>query len=138
MPYTVSTKRIYDPSDRADGTRVLVDGVWPRGLRQADATIDHWYKVIAPSKQLRQWFGHDPERWTDFREAYRCELADKPQPLRELMGLCRDGPVTLLFSARDRQHNQAVVLQEVLLQELGEEQVANEASSPVCYERGGN
>lgn len=132
----IRTKRIYDPVAADDGTRILVDGVWPRGMRKTNAQVDHWYKGIAPSKQLRQWFGHDPGRWREFREAYRHELADKPELLRELMDVCREGPVTLVYAASDRQHNQAVVLREVLLQELAHEELANEAASPVCYDPG--
>lgn len=126
-------KRIHDPVEAGDGYRVLVDRVWPRGVRKADAALDEWMKDLAPSRELRQWFGHDPERWEGFREAYRAELAQQPQLLETLLERLRNETVTLLFSARDRAHNQAAVLAEVLEAELAEEQRPNETSSPVCY-----
>ena len=130
----IRTKRIYNPVEESDGTRVLVDGVWPRGIKKADSLIDYWYKQIAPTKGLRQWFGHDPERWPGFRDAYRKELAGRPELLRELLALCRRGPVTLVFGARDREHNQAVVLREVLAEELSAADRPNDPASPVCYD----
>ncbi|TDT37687.1 uncharacterized protein YeaO (DUF488 family) [Halospina denitrificans] len=133
MSDRIQIKRIYDPVETGDGYRVLVDRVWPRGVRKADAALDEWMKDLAPSRELRQWFGHDPERWEGFRDAYRAELAEHPQLLEALLDRLRSQTVTLLFSARDRAHNQAVVLGEVLEAELAEEQRPNEASSPVCY-----
>ncbi len=133
MTATIRTKRIYDPVDPDDGTRILVDGIWPRGVRKEDARISRWLREVAPSKALRQWFGHDPQRWEAFRQRYRSELAAVPECLRELMTIARQGPLTLVFAARDREHNQAVVLQEVLLEELAVEDEPNESSSPVCY-----
>lgn len=133
MTERIALKRIHDPAGPADGTRVLVDRIWPRGVRKADAALDHWYREVAPSTELRKWFGHDPERWPEFRRRYRSELAQAPEALRALMALCRRGPVTLLFGARDREHNQAVVLREVLLEELAEEDAPRPPSSPVCY-----
>lgn len=108
-------KRAYEPASRDDGTRVLVDRVWPRGLTKAKAAIDQWMKDVAPSTELRQWFGHDPERWTEFRRRYRAELARRPDLLKELRAIARDGRLTLVYSARDEQHNQAVVLRERLM-----------------------
>ncbi|UEX79716.1 DUF488 domain-containing protein [Spiribacter halobius] len=133
MSADILLKRVRDPVEEGDGTRVLVDRVWPRGVRKADAAVDRWLKEVAPSTELRKWFGHDPERWAEFRRRYRRELADVPEALRELMALCRRGPVTLLFGARDREHNQAVVLREVLREELAAEDEPREPASPVCY-----
>lgn len=110
----VYLKRVYEPAAPADGVRVLVDALWPRGVGKAKARLHEWSKDVAPSKELRQWFGHDPARWDEFRRRYRAELADKPETLEHLRSLARERPVTLLFSARDTEHNNAVVLKEVL------------------------
>ena len=107
-------KRVYEPASAADGTRILVDRLWPRGLRKEDAAIDYWFKDLAPSTALRQWFDHDVERWTEFRKRYRAELAEQPQALADLRSLARIGPITLLFGAHDETHNNAVVLRELL------------------------
>jgi uncharacterized protein YeaO (DUF488 family) len=117
MPHAmprIRLKRAYDPPSPEDGLRVLVDRLWPRGLRKADAAIDRWLKDIAPSTELRRWFGHDPGRWDEFRRRYRDELAAHPDLLDELRGLARAGVVTLVYSARDERHNDAVVLRDVL------------------------
>jgi uncharacterized protein YeaO (DUF488 family) len=107
-------KRVYDPPSSADGVRVLVDRLWPRGLRKADAAIDRWLKDIAPSAELRRWFGHDPSRWDEFQRLYRHELSTHADLLDELRELARHGVVTLVYSARDERHNDAVVLHDVL------------------------
>lgn len=133
MRADIRIKRVHDPAAPEDGTRVLVDRVWPRGVRKADAVVDHWLRAVAPSTELRKWFGHDAERFETFRQCYRDELATVPEALRELMAMARQGPLTLLFGARDREHNQAVVLREVLQEELAEEDAPNEPASPVCY-----
>jgi uncharacterized protein YeaO (DUF488 family) len=110
----VFLKRVYDPPAAADGKRVLVDRVWPRGVTKDAAKLDLWLKDVAPSTALRKWFGHDPARWPAFRERYRAELADNPA-LDVLKTLVRtEKRVTLLYAARDTQHNQAVVLHELL------------------------
>lgn len=108
-------KRVYEPRSPRDGVRVLVDRLWPRGLSKADAGVDHWMRDIAPSTDLRRWFGHDPDRWQEFRRRYRAELAEKAELVDELRGLMRKRRLTLVYSARDERHNQAVVLTEVLL-----------------------
>ena len=133
MTYPTRLKRIHDPVEDEDGTRILVDRVWPRGVSKADARLDWWAKEVAPSTELRKWFGHDPERWEKFRHNYRDELAQVPETLSKLLDYCQQSPTTLLFGARDRVHNQAVVLREVLLQELAGDEHLNESSSPVCY-----
>ncbi|MGH8258357.1 MAG: DUF488 domain-containing protein [Steroidobacteraceae bacterium] len=111
----VSIKRAYEPPSSRDGTRVLVDRLWPRGLKKADAALSQWMKEIAPSAELRKWFGHDPERWGEFRRRYGAELSGKRDLLGELRGLAKKGPLTLVYSAHDEAHNQAVVLRERLL-----------------------
>ncbi|HEV2546360.1 MAG TPA: DUF488 family protein [Stellaceae bacterium] len=110
----VRVKRVYEAPAPDDGVRVLVDRVWPRGLSKEKAQIDHWLKEVAPSTALRQWFGHDPARWTEFRRRYRAELKQNLAPLKALGALVRGKPATLLYGARDEQHNQAVVLAEIL------------------------
>jgi uncharacterized protein YeaO (DUF488 family) len=110
----IELKRVYEPASRGDGTRILVDRLWPRGLRKEDAAIDHWLKDLAPSTALRKWFGHDVGRWAEFRKRYRAELAEHPEALAELRSLALKGPITLLFAAHDEVHNNAVVLRELL------------------------
>jgi uncharacterized protein YeaO (DUF488 family) len=110
----VRRKRVYERPSPEDGVRVLVDRIWPRGVSKEKAAVDHWLKDVAPSTALRRWFGHDPERWAEFRRRYRAELARQPELIAELRRLARAGTVTLVFSARDVDHNQAAVLQELL------------------------
>lgn len=112
----VRIKRAYEAPSVRDGARILVDRIWPRGLRKADAALDVWPKEIAPSTRLRQWFAHDPARWKEFQRRYRAELAGKTELLAELRSRARNGKLTLVYAARDTEHNQAVVLREVLLQ----------------------
>jgi uncharacterized protein YeaO (DUF488 family) len=111
---TIAIKRIYEPASRSDGLRVLVDRMWPRGIKKDGAKIDLWLKDVAPSTALRRWFGHQPERWEAFRERYAAELSDNAAltQLRQLASKTTD--VTLLYSARDEDRNQAVVLAELL------------------------
>lgn len=116
---SVRIKRIYDAPSTDDGYRVLVDRVWPRGLSKKEARLDRWLKEIAPSTELRRWFAHDPSRWSEFRRRYRGELEKSPALIQEIAEKAQSGPVTLLFSARDQQHNQAVVLREWLEEWLG-------------------
>jgi len=110
----VKIKRAYEAPVKDDGFRILVDRLWPRGLTKEKAQVDLWLKEIGPSNELRQWFGHDPARWEEFRRRYREELADKADLLAEIKQHLKRGPVTLIYSARDEEHNQAVVLQEWL------------------------
>jgi len=107
-------KRVYDAPAHDDGLRVLVDGLWPRGLSREDVAADLWLKEAAPSPGLRRWFGHDPRRWQEFVDKYRAELARQPGVLRSLGDLRRRGRITLLFGASDVRYNHAVVLREVL------------------------
>ncbi len=110
----VQVKRAYDPPSRDDGARVLVDRVWPRGLTREKLKIVAWLPDLGPSTMLRKWFGHDPAKWQEFRERYLRELAEKGPLLRQLAELARGGRLTLVYSARDTEHNQAVVIQELL------------------------
>ena len=98
-----------------DGTRILVDRLWPRGIKKADAAFDLWMKDVAPSTGLRQWFGHETDRWQEFRRRYVDELRQKSELVDELRALARKGPITLVFGAHDQTHNDAVVLREILL-----------------------
>ena len=113
----VRIKRIYDDPAPDDGARVLVDRLWPRGLTKAKAAIDRWDKEVAPSTALRQWFGHDPARWDEFRRRYREELSAEGEACDRLRALAETGPVTLLYGARDEAHNQAVALRDMLLED---------------------
>jgi uncharacterized protein YeaO (DUF488 family) len=110
----VQLKRAYAPPSPEDGVRVLVDRLWPRGLRKSAAAIDRWIKDVAPSTELRRWFGHDPSRWVEFRRRYKAELAHKTDLLRELRAITRNNTLTLVFAARDELHNEAIVLRDVL------------------------
>jgi uncharacterized protein YeaO (DUF488 family) len=110
----VQLKRAYTPSSAEDGVRVLVDRLWPRGLRKSEAAIDRWLKDVAPSTELRRWFGHDPSRWDEFQRRYKAELAHKPELLDELRAIARDKTLTLVFAAGDELHNEAVVLRDLL------------------------
>lgn len=115
--HTVRLKRVYEPPSAEDGARVLVDRLWPRGLRKEDAELTVWLKDIAPSAELRRWFGHDPARWTEFIGRYRAELAANTPAVRHLQDLVKRGPVTLLYGARDTAHNHALVLSDYLLKD---------------------
>ena len=111
----VRWKRAYATPSPEDGVRVLVDRLWPRGVKKADAAIDHWFKDLAPSTELRKWFAHDETRWPEFRERYAEELRGHGDQLDQLRALATKGPVTLVYAARDELHNDAVALREVLL-----------------------
>ncbi|HDP88564.1 MAG TPA: DUF488 family protein [Thioalkalivibrio sp.] len=110
------TRRIYDPSTPQDGRRVLVDRLWPRGVARADARIDAWLKGIAPSDGLRRWYGHDPQRWDEFRRRYAAELDHAGEALDQLRDWTAQGRVTLVYAARDERRNNAVALREYLQQ----------------------
>jgi len=111
---SVRVKRVYEPPSKEDGVRVLVEGLWPRGLTKTSAAVDLWLKDIAPSLALRQWFNRDPARWTEFTRRYAEELDKKTAAIAALAGAVRSGRVTLLFGARDEQHNTAVALHSYL------------------------
>ena len=114
----IKIKRIYEPPEKEDGFRVLVDRLWPRGVSKDKARVDLWLKEIAPSDQLRKWFSHDPEKWEDFKKRYREELEDKEKLIQTIKKIEKErGVVTLLYSAKDEKHNNAVALNEVLQEE---------------------
>lgn len=110
----VRIKRVYEPRSEQDGKRILVDRLWPRGLSKEKAGVDLWLKDIAPTTELRKWFAHDPARWTEFQKRYRVELKKNAGPVAILKRETKHGPATLLFAAKDEEHNEAVVLQSVL------------------------
>lgn len=119
MPHTsdiVATKRVYEEPAPADGERVLIDRLWPRGLTKEKAHVDLWLKDIAPSRELRTWFGHDPAKFDEFRQRYEAELAQEPgrTALATLRERCAHGPVTLVYAAHDSAHSNAAVLRELL------------------------
>jgi uncharacterized protein YeaO (DUF488 family) len=111
----IRLKRAYEPPAPDDGIRILIDRLWPRGIKKTDAAIDEWMKEIAPSTALRKWFGHDPERWHEFRHRYQSEIGQHPSEFDRLRALAQRGRITLIFSAHDEAHNDAVVLKGLLL-----------------------
>jgi uncharacterized protein YeaO (DUF488 family) len=117
--FTVAIKRVYEEPEPGDGTRILVDRLWPRGLSKERAKVDFWLKEIAPSNDLRKWFGHDPEKFSEFRHRYEAELESESGQvaLARLRDLARQGPITLVFAAHDMEHINAVVLRDVLARE---------------------
>ena len=106
----IRVKRIYEPPEPADGYRLLVDRLWPRGVSKANAALDAWMREVGPSSELRRWFGHDASRWQEFKRRYGVELDIRHDLVAEILSLARDRPVTLLYSARDPDHNQVVAL----------------------------
>jgi uncharacterized protein YeaO (DUF488 family) len=115
--HTIEIERAYGTAGRGPGPRVLVDRLWPRGIRKESLRLDAWMREVGPSDELRKWFGHRPERWGEFRRRYREELragARQRELLDELLGMARGGRLTLLYSAKDEEHNQAVVVRELL------------------------
>jgi uncharacterized protein YeaO (DUF488 family) len=110
----IRVKRVYEDASPEDGLRVLVDRLWPRGLNKQKASVDLWVKDIAPSHELRTWFDHDPAKWKDFQSRYRRELKEQSDAVALLKQKCKEGTVTLLFAARDEEHNNALVLKGLL------------------------
>lgn len=111
----VKLKRAYEPPDVSDGTRVLVDRLWPRGVSKKEAAVDLWMKDVAPSNELRKWFGHDPASWNEFRQRYAREVGENRALLDQLRSLAQKGPITLIYSARNEAHNNAVELRSLIL-----------------------
>jgi uncharacterized protein YeaO (DUF488 family) len=111
---TIKIKRVYEPSARSDGYRILIDRMWPRGLTKAKANVDLWLKEIAPSTQLRQWFKHDPEKWHEFKKRYFNELSSKKELIAIIREKAHKHSLTILFGAKDEEHNDAVALSEYL------------------------
>lgn len=112
-------KRAYDTASSKDGRRYLVERLWPRGIKKPSLPLDGWLKDVAPSTELRKWFGHDPARWKQFQHRYRAELQQKPQSWKPLLEAARKGTVTLVYSSHDVEHNNAVVLKDFLESHLG-------------------
>lgn len=108
-------KRVYEEPDERDGCRILVDRLWPRGLTKVRAKVDVWLRDIAPSAELRKWFSHDPVKWDEFQRRYLEELQRKPEQVELLLHELKKGPVTLLYGAKDELHNEAIILQRLLL-----------------------
>ncbi|MGH2583888.1 MAG: DUF488 domain-containing protein [Dehalococcoidia bacterium] len=113
---TLTLKRVYEPAGDDDGERLLVDRLWPRGVSKAEAKLTDWLKDLAPSTELRRWFGHEPSRWAEFHQRYSAELGrPKAQAIVQMLAdKARQGPVTLVYAARDTEHNEAVVLQQLI------------------------
>jgi uncharacterized protein YeaO (DUF488 family) len=118
----VTVKRVYEPPAPEDGTRFLVERLWPRGIKKASLPMDAWLKDVAPSAALRRWFGHDPDKWNTFRQRYFAELDSKPEALQPLVEATRRGHVTLLYSACTEVHNNAVALKRYLEERLFDQQ----------------
>jgi uncharacterized protein YeaO (DUF488 family) len=114
MALDVRTKRVYEPADRADGYRVLIDHVWPRGVSRERAQLDQWARELAPSDELRKWFDHVPERFEEFRARYRRELFGHPELIDQLRDRAKKSRVTIVYAARDEEHNNAAVLAELV------------------------
>lgn len=111
---TIRIKRVYDAPKASDGFRILIDGLWPRGMKKIEGAIDLWLKEIAPSKSLREWFNHDPEKWIEFKKRYFKELHNNPELINLIIGKSKISTITLLYSAKNEQYNNAVALQEYL------------------------
>ena len=110
----LKTKRVYEPAETSDGTRFLVDRLWPRGIKKEKLKMEAWLKDVAPSPNLRKWFAHDPARWQEFQGRYRAELKANPDAWKPLLEAVKQGDVTLLYSARDTEHNSALLLKAFL------------------------
>lgn len=124
MTAKIQLKRVYDPLSREDGSRFLVERLWPRGVKKAALPHVEWLKEVAPSAELREWFHHDPERWNEFRRRYYAELKHESESLAPILEAAHKGPVTLLYSSHDTEHNNAVALREFLLHSLNPKEPA--------------
>jgi len=114
----IQIKRVYESADSRDGKRFLVERLWPRGMKKDSLAMDGWLKDVAPSTALRQWFGHDPAKWEEFRQRYIAELEHNPAATKTLLDAARQGDVTLLYSAHDQEHNSALLLKYFLDERL--------------------
>ncbi|GJM41978.1 MAG: hypothetical protein DHS20C20_22600 [Ardenticatenaceae bacterium] len=114
----IQLKRAYDKPEKADGRRFLVDRLWPRGVKKENLALSVWLKEVAPSNELRHWFGHDPQKWPDFQQRYRDELDAKPESIQPLLTAAQEGKIMLVYGARDTKHNDAVVLKAYLEEKL--------------------
>jgi uncharacterized protein YeaO (DUF488 family) len=114
----IRVKRVYEPQEESDGTRFLVDHLWPRGVKKQEANVKGWIKAVSPSNELRRWFGHDPAKWKEFQRRYFAEMDKEPETWQPLLEAARAGDITLVFSARDEEHNNAVALKSYLEKRL--------------------
>ena len=110
----IKIKRVYEKPDKTDGFRILVDRLWPRGLTKEKAAADLWLKDIAPSTELRKWFNHEPEKWKEFIKKYLVELKENKEPVSLLKECVKKGPVTLIYGARDQEHNEALIIKNFI------------------------
>lgn len=110
----IKLKRVYDPASKEDGTRLLVERLWPRGVKKTELKIDAWLKEVAPSTDLRKWFSHDPAKWTEFQKKYLAELKKNPEAYQPILEALKHGTVTLIYSSHDTEHNNAVCLKRYL------------------------
>ena len=115
----IRLKRVYDPASNDDGVRLLVERLWPRGVKKTDLRLDAWLKDVAPSTELRRWFSHDPAKWTEFQQRYFAELDAHPEAVEPILKASSRGPVTLLFSSHDAEHNNAVALETYIAAQRG-------------------
>lgn len=129
----VRIRRVYDLVDPDDGARVLVDRLWPRGVKKSALVLDAWERSVAPSPYLRRWFAHDPSRWRDFSRRYQAELDADSEAFGRLLGYARRGCLTLLTATRDVEHSHVAVLRDLLNAERAEEERTGERASPVCF-----
>jgi uncharacterized protein YeaO (DUF488 family) len=114
MNHPIKIKRAYDAPAKTDGSRILVERLWPRGIKKEKLKLDHWLKETAPSTELRQWFNHDPDKWAEFQRRYRAELDTNAEAWQPILDLAKSGQVTLLFSSHDSEHNNVVALRTYL------------------------
>jgi len=133
----IRLRRVYEPVQPQDGTRVLVDRLWPRGVAKEAAHLDEWLKVVAPSDQLRRWYGHVPEQFLEFRSRYLAELAspERASALAHLQAIARSGTMTLLTGTRDAAHSQAGILLELLSSDPGSDGLTGEGGEPACWQK---
>jgi len=114
----LKVKRVYEKDEPADGTRYLVERLWPRGMKKENLKMEAWLKDVAPSSDLRKWFSHDPAKWVEFQKRYRAELESNPSAWKPILDVAKGGMVTLLFSSHDAEHNNAIVLKSFLDEKL--------------------
>ena len=123
----LALKRVYDKAEPEDGVRFLVERLWPRGIKKTDLRLDGWLKDVAPSNELRRWFAHDPNKWTEFQKRYFAELDRHPEACEPIRSAARHGRVTLIYSSHDAEHNNAVALKEYLSARMGKKRTINHA-----------
>ena len=117
----IRVKRVYEPLEKSDGLRFLVDHLWPRGLKKEAVRVERWLKSVSPSDELRSWFGHEPAKWKEFQRRYFSELNEQPETWEPLLETARERNITLVYSARDPEHNNAVALKSYLEKKLARE-----------------